>query len=61
MSPGEESVNTSGTATNGFARTMVTRNTLSPGRHRVALACNELLGNVRIDAPTIAAIAIGSR
>ena len=29
--------------------------------HKVALACKELLGNVRIDAPTIAAIAIGSR
>ncbi len=29
-------------------------------RHRVALACKELTGNVRIDVPTIAAIAIGS-
>lgn len=59
--PGEEtSDNTSGAATNGFARTFVTRDALSRGRHEVALACNELLGNVRINAPTIAAIAIGS-
>jgi hypothetical protein len=60
--PGEEtSDNTSGAATNGFARTLVTRDPLSKGRHKVALACNQLAGNVRIDAPTIAAIAIGGR
>ena len=61
VSPGEESVNTSGAATNGFARTVVTSHMLAPGKHKIALACGELLGNVRIDTPTIAAIAIGSR
>ena len=61
VDPGEEtSDNTSGAATNGFARTVVTNDPLAPGKHRVALACNQLAGNVRIDAPTIAAIAIGS-
>ncbi|MGH2965440.1 MAG: hypothetical protein ACRDMH_08670 [Solirubrobacterales bacterium] len=61
VSPGEQSIdNTSGTATNGFARTLVTRDPLVKGRHTVALACKELAGNVRIDVPTIAAIAIGT-
>jgi hypothetical protein len=60
--PGEEtSDNTSGTATNGFARTVVTSARLARGRHKVALACKEFTGNTRIDVPTIAAIAIGSR
>jgi|SRR5215211_2750241 len=60
--PGEEGTdNTSGAATNGFARTLVTADTLPPGRHQVSLACNQLSGDVRIDAPTLAAIAIGSR
>jgi hypothetical protein len=60
--PGEEITdNTSGAATNGFARTFVSRDPVSRGRHEVSLACNELSGNVRIDVPTIAAIAIGSR
>jgi hypothetical protein len=62
VDPGEEaSDNTSGAATNGFARTLVSRDPLGRGQHNVALACNQLSGNVRIDAPTIAAIAIGSR
>jgi hypothetical protein len=62
VDPGEEtSDNTSGAATNGFARTLVSRQPLARGQHNVALACNQLTGNVRIDAPTIAAIAIGSR
>jgi hypothetical protein len=61
VAPGEKSINTSGAATNGFARTIVTSNELPRGKHKVALACGELLGNVRFDAPTIAAIAIGSR
>lgn len=62
LEPGEEITdNTSGTATNGFARTVVTSEPLRLGHHEVALACKELAGNVRIDAPTIAAIAIGSR
>jgi len=59
--PGEEATdNTSGSATNGFARTLVSDGPLARGRHRVALACRELTGNARIDVPTIAAIAIGS-
>jgi hypothetical protein len=59
--PGEEtSDNTSASATNGFARTLVSDGMLARGRHRVALACRELSGNARIDVPTIAAIAIGS-
>jgi hypothetical protein len=59
--PGEEMEdNTSGAATNGFARTLISRDRFAPGRHEVSLACNELSGNVRIDVPTIAAIAIGS-
>ncbi len=62
VDPGEETTdNTSGAATNGFARTLVTEDPLPPGRHKVSLACNQLAGDVRIDAPTIAAIAIGSR
>jgi len=61
VDPGENPAdNTNGTATNGFARTIVTRDPLSAGRHEVALTCNQLSGDVRIDAPTIAAIAIGS-
>jgi hypothetical protein len=61
VSPGEaQDDNTSSTATNGFARTVVTRDPLKKGTHRIALACKELVGNVRIDVPTIAAIAIGS-
>jgi hypothetical protein len=62
VQPGEEtSDNTSGTATNGFARTVVTSARLARGRHKVALACKEFTGNTRIDVPTIAAIGIGSR
>jgi hypothetical protein len=62
VQPGEEtSDNTSGTATNGFARTVVTSARLAQGRHKVALACKEFTGDTRIDVPTIAAIAIGSR
>jgi hypothetical protein len=60
--PGEEATsNTSSSATNGFARTVVTSDPLARGQHKVTLACEEFTGNVRIDAPTIAAIAIGSR
>ena len=62
VEPGEiVTDNTSGTATNGFARTVVKRDPLARGQHKIALACKESLGNVRIDVPTIAAIAIGSR
>jgi hypothetical protein len=59
--PGEEtSDNTSGVATNGFARTLVSDGMLARGRHRIALACREFTGDARIDVPAIAAIAIGS-
>ena len=62
VEPGEEtSDNTSGAATNGFARTVVTRDRSSPGAHRSRSPVTSFSGNVRIDAPTIAAIAIGSR
>ena len=61
VQPGEEaSDNTSGSATNGFARTVVSDGRLARGRHRVTLTCREFTGNARIDVPTIAAIAIGS-
>jgi hypothetical protein len=49
-----------GTATNGFARIVVTPDPLAAGAHRIALACKELVPNVRIDVPTIAAIAVAS-
>jgi hypothetical protein len=39
----------------------VTPEPLPKGRHHVVLACKEFTGNVRIDVPTIAAIAISSR
>jgi hypothetical protein len=62
VQPGEQKTdNTSSLATNGFARTLVTQDSLPKGRHEIALTCKELVGNVRIDVPTIAAIAIGSR
>jgi hypothetical protein len=60
--PGEESLpNTSPLATNGFARTLVTPEPLAAGPHEVALACNQGLGDVRIQHPTIAAIAIATK
>jgi hypothetical protein len=60
--PGEEaSDNTSGGATNGFARTIVTPNVLGSGRHDVALACSEVDADARIQNPTIAAIAITAK
>lgn len=59
FAPGEStSANTDSTATNGFARTLVTPDPLPPGKHKVSLACAELAGDVKIDVPTIAAIAI---
>ena len=61
VAPGEVAVdNTSSTATNGFARTFVSPTPLSAGKHLVALSCKRLLGNVRIDSPTIAAVAVGA-
>ena len=60
--PGEEATdNTSGGATNGFARTLVTPNPIPGGSHRVALACSEVSADVRIENPTIAAIAIATK
>ena len=60
--PGEAaSDNTSATATNGFARTAVTTEPLPRGRHQVALACGQASGDVRIQDPTIAAIAISAK
>jgi hypothetical protein len=59
--PGETAVNTSALATNGFARTIVTREPLAPGSHEISLACNEGGGDVRIQHPTIAAIAIAAK
>src|SRR5439155_587397 len=44
--PGELTDNSSGVATNGFARTVVSTDRLPRGRHQVALACNQLSGNV---------------
>jgi hypothetical protein len=60
--PGEEITdNTSDLATNGFARTLVTPEPLPSGSHEIALACNQGLGDVRIQHPTIAAIAIATK
>jgi hypothetical protein len=62
VAPGESvSDNTSSTATNGFARTFMPRDPLSSGPHTIALSCKRLLGQVRIDSPTIAVVAIGAR
>ena len=47
-------------ATNGFAQTAAS-GILKKGRHIVSLDCKELAGDVRIDAPTIAAIAINEK
>jgi hypothetical protein len=60
--PGEETDdNTSATATNGFARTVVTPEPVAPGTHEIALSCNQGLGDARIEDPTIAAIAITAK
>jgi hypothetical protein len=48
---------TSATATNGFARTVVTQR-LPAGRVRLTLACNQLGGDFRVASPTIAAFAL---
>jgi hypothetical protein len=59
--PGEESLdNTTAGATNGFARTNVTAQPEAAGPHEAALSCNQILGDVKIDQPTIAALAIGT-
>lgn len=61
VAPGERATdNTASTATNGFARTFVSRDPLSAGQHTIALSCKRLLGKVRINSPTIAAVATGA-
>jgi hypothetical protein len=60
QSPGELDSSTSSTATQGFARTLVF-GPLPAGRHEVSLACDEILGEVTIDTPTITAIALTGR
>jgi hypothetical protein len=54
---GEESASTSATATDGFARTLVTPR-LRAGRTRFTLACNQVGGDLRVASPTIAAFAM---
>ena len=58
--PGEEVAHTNAGATNGFARTLVTPQPLPAGSHEIALACWELDPDVRIETPTIAALAISA-
>jgi hypothetical protein len=61
IAPGEAKMdNTNINATNGFARTLLTKSLLDTGQHTVALRCQRLGGQVRIDDPTIAAIAIAA-
>jgi hypothetical protein len=60
--PGEDGADdTSDLATNGFARTIVTPGALAAGSHEIALACTEISTGVRIEDPTIAAIAIATK
>jgi hypothetical protein len=62
IAPGEASVkNTDANATNGFARTLVSRDPVTGGQHIVALKCQRLVGQARIDDPTIAVIAVAAR
>lgn len=57
--PGEDaSDNTSVSATNGFARTVVTPQRVAAGRHVVSLACRELSGDALIENPTLAVLAV---
>jgi len=56
--PGEVNDNTDTIHTDGFARTLVTGR-LTRGTHTIALACQQLgAPDARINAPTIAAIAV---
>jgi hypothetical protein len=60
--PGEATTdNTDVLGTNGFARTLLSRDPVAAGEHTVALRCEQLLGQARIDNPTIAVIAIAAR
>jgi septal ring-binding cell division protein DamX len=59
--PGEANIdNTDVTGTNGFARTFMPADAVAEGKHNVALSCKLLNGQVRINEPTIAAIAIAA-
>lgn len=59
--PGENVDNTSSTATDGFARTLVT-DPLPAGEHEIALACTQLgPEDAVIYGPTIAAFALTAR
>lgn len=60
QTPGEVTANTNATATDGFARTLVT-GILPSGMHKVTLECNELGGDAKIRSPTIAAFALTAR
>ena len=61
VNPGEAATDNTGlTATNGFARTFSPGDPLSAGQHTIALSCKRLFGHVRIDSPTIAAVAVGA-
>lgn len=58
--PGEVLDNTSGLATDGFARTLVT-GALPPGGHSVALACQQVgSSDARIGTPTVALIVVSA-
>jgi hypothetical protein len=58
--PGEVTDNTRVLATNGFARTLMSRFPVDAGKHTVSLRCERLGGRVRIDEPTIAVIAVAA-
>lgn len=59
--PGEAITdNTNTLATNGFARTFISPSAVDAGKHILALRCKRLGGQMRIDEPTIAAIAIAA-
>lgn len=61
VNPGEAATDNTGiTATNGFARTFLSRDPLPAAQHTIALSCKRLLGKVRINSPTIAAVATGA-
>jgi hypothetical protein len=60
--PGEAPTdNTNFLATNGFARTFMSPSPVDAGRHTVGLRCKRLAGQLRIDEPTIAVIAVAAR
>ena len=58
--PGDESGGTDAFGTDGFARTLVTPEPVGAGIHQISLTCSELIPDVRIATPTIAAIAIST-